>query len=447
MTTSLRKYSCLASTLVLAMLSCLLGSAMAADVRTVISGNGSFRALIIEGEIEPGDFDIFIKALRDNQGLISSVNLFSPGGDFNEAMKIGRAIRALELHSQAPMLDPHGKPFCENDDTLGLMPKDPKNCNCSSACFFIHIGAVHRGGTFLAVHRPYFNQTQFRKLTEVQAKKEFESLQNRARDYMQEMGVPKHIQEDVLGTPSDRALILDEKTVKTYFWGDLPYRHEWLKAKCSRLSDDERMRWDAYLRESITRRGQTGMSRSEPSDLQSLQQKAREEMDCDISLTSQSRISAYEKYFGVKPTDYANHNFSRWAEAPKYLGRSFDDILGEEKFEEGKILRGTMERSATATAPSLTLFDSPSNPRAVISIHVISQPSASQEFIQRLIKTLEKAWGSPSGMNTAAGKGGLLPGSTCLALWNKDGFRAKLERTPGTAKEGPLVILSIEATR
>ncbi len=264
---------------------------------------------------------------------------------------------------------------------------------------------------------------------------------------MQEMGVPKHIQEDVLGTPSDRALILDEKTVKTYFWLELPYRHEWLKAKCSRLSDDKRMRLDGYSRKLRTARGSDVLSGGESSDFQSLVQKQREEMDCDISLTSQSRISAYEKYFGVKPTDYANHNFSRWAEAPKYLGRSFDDILGEEKFEEGKILRGTMERPATATAPSLTLFDSPSNPRAVISIHVISQPSASQEFIQRLTKTLEKAWGSPSGMTTAAGKGGLLPGSTCLALWNKDGFRAKLERTPGTAKEGPLVILSIEATR
>ncbi|MGO9375983.1 MAG: hypothetical protein ACLQBD_28355, partial [Syntrophobacteraceae bacterium] len=155
-------------TLVLAMLSCLLGSAMAADVRTVISGNGSFRAVIIEGEIEPGDFDKFIKAIRDNQGLISGVNIFSPGGDFNEAMKIGRAMRALELYSQVPMRDPYGKSFCENDDPLVLRPKDPQNCTCGSACFFIHIGAVHRGGTFLAVHRPYFNQTQFGKLTDAQ---------------------------------------------------------------------------------------------------------------------------------------------------------------------------------------------------------------------------------------------------------------------------------------
>jgi transposase InsO family protein len=75
------------------------------------------------------------------------------------------------------------------------------------------------------------------------------------RDYMLEMGVPKHIQEDVLGTPSDRALILDEKTIKTYFWGGLPYLDEWKKNKCSRLSDQESKRMRIYSSRIISTSG------------------------------------------------------------------------------------------------------------------------------------------------------------------------------------------------
>jgi hypothetical protein len=433
MMTSLKTYCHLASALVLAMLSCLLGNAMAADVRTVISGTGSYRDLIIEGVIEPGDFDKFIKAIRDNQGLIPGVTLFSPGGDFNEAMKIGRAMRALELSSTVPIRDPYGKPSCEIDY---LQLKDPQNCTCGSACFFIHIGAVGRYGTFLAVHRPYFNQTQFGKLTEAQARKEFESLQNRARDYMQEMGVPKHIQEDVLGTPSDHALILDEKTVKTYFLFELPYRHEWLMAKCSRLSDEERVRWDGYLRKLTS--GSGHLSRSEESDYQSLQQKHDEETHCEISLNKQSRIAAYEKYFGVKPTDYANHNFSRWAEAPKYLGRRFEDILDEERFDkkEDKLPDWTftsLERPATATTPLTQLFESASPPQVVTQIDLYSPPSPSREFIQRLTKTLEDAWGKPIGGN----------GSTEW-IWSKARFKAELKYSPVSA-DGPHFTLEVKA--
>ena len=59
---------------------------------------------------------------------------------------------------------------------------------------------------------------------------------------MSEMGVPQQVQEDVLGTSSEKALLLDEKTVKTYFLGDLPNRHEWIINKCERLTPSERNR-------------------------------------------------------------------------------------------------------------------------------------------------------------------------------------------------------------
>ena len=202
--------------------------ATAADIRPHITGSGTFRAIVIEGKIEAGDFDTFIRIVKENQSKISGVVIFSPGGNFYEAMKIGRAMRALELTSQVPMRSQSGRPSCE-DGVLGIKPNDPQNCTCASAGFFIHIGSIHRGGTYLAVHRPYFEKGKFGELSQNDARKAFDALQDSARDYMQEMGVPKHVQEDVLGTPSERALVLDDKTVKTYFWLELPYRHEWKK--------------------------------------------------------------------------------------------------------------------------------------------------------------------------------------------------------------------------
>ncbi len=428
--------------------------ATAADIRPIIYDTGAHREIVIEGTIDSGDFDKFIKIIQDNQGKISSVYIFSSGGNFDEAMKIGRAMRALELSSMVPMRGPSGGPICENDG-FSLVPKNPENCTCASACFFIHIGGVHRGGTFLAVHRPYFEKGKFGELSEDDAKKEFDALQGRARNYMSEMGVPTHIQEDVLATASDNALILDEKTVKTNFWLDLPSRYEWMRNKCSQLSDDETARLEAYHRRKLTA--------AEQADFGSLIDKEVKETKCEAAVETQSNLTAYEKYFGAKPTDYANHNFSKWSEVTKYLGTSFDDITSEEKFEEKKSPPLTfLVRSATATAPFIQLSDAtkgldltvvasmifnglpgpasdertgaervfkerlaaeqllsearsqmtaedilqsehfiteikPANSGVVTAIDLASTPYPSDQFTQRLTRSLEGAWGKPSG--------------------------------------------------
>ena len=63
----------------------------AAEMRLLARGN--YRSLIIEGPIESGDYEHFLKVVKDNQGKLADVYLLSPGGDFVEAMKIGRAWR------------------------------------------------------------------------------------------------------------------------------------------------------------------------------------------------------------------------------------------------------------------------------------------------------------------------------------------------------------------
>lgn len=262
-------------------------SIRAADIRVEDIGDASYGVVVIEGKIEQGDFEKFLSLIAENNGRIGNVYIFSSGGDFREAMKIGRAMRALELSSMVPMKSSSGRPECGG--YLVPVPKDPNNCVAASAGFFIHIGAVHRGGNFLAVHRPSFEQSRFGELSEQDAQKAFDALQAQARVYMSEMGVPTHIQEDVLGTPSDKALILDEKIIKTYFWGDLPSRHEWLIAKCSNLpappADSKYYGKPGSLK--------WRMAQADPSNA-----KFEQERDCLIALVAKSRVSAYVNYFG-----------------------------------------------------------------------------------------------------------------------------------------------------
>ncbi len=229
-----------------------------AEICTYISEpRGGLKSIVIEGEIIKGDYERFIKRIKYHNGKISKVYIFSPGGNFSEAVKIGRAIRKLELTTVVPSQSEDGQALC---DPLKIFPKD-YNCICAGSCFFIFIGGVNRAGGYIVVHQPYVDKNEFGKLSEEDARKKFIASQKLAREYMQEMGVPKQIQDKILGTRPERAMKLDYKTVRTYFHGDIPSRHKWRQAKCSGLKDEEKIR------------------------------------DCYVAVDKERRLAAYEKFF------------------------------------------------------------------------------------------------------------------------------------------------------
>jgi hypothetical protein len=342
-------------------------------------------------------------------------------------MKIGRAIRALELSTRVPMLNKSGRPDCDIASIFPT-PKDPNNCVSASAAFFIHIGGVRRAGRFIAVHRPYFEKGDFGELSQADAKKAFNDLQNSARTYMQEMGVPKHIQEDVLGTPSDRTLLLDKKTIDTYFWGYIPYLHEWLRNRCSKLTDAEMERDENYA-QRLWSGASSGnkFSESEREDRKGIREKKNEELACEGEAVRSSRLNAYQKYFGNIPNDFQNYDFSKWSSSTRYLGKRFYEILAEERFSESKLGSiNFLERQATSTAPYISLSDSGGN-RFVTGISLISSPNPSPEFIKRVVSTLGKKWGEA---RTGTG--------TDEWLWVKKGYNAKLAYNPTSASGSSL---------
>ena len=213
--------------LCLSVLSLASLAASAADVRTfapnITPSSSDLRLVVIEGQIQHGDYEKFLKIVKESGGKAIAVYIFSAGGDFQEAMRIGKAVRALELSSHVPMKDRNGQPDCD-DGGYGMTPKptDPINCTAASAGFFIHIGGVWRGGNYLLVHRPYFEKGKFGTLPQEKAMKAFDALQEIAKTYMADMGVPKHIQDAVLGTSSDKGLPLMKKLSRPTSGGLFP---------------------------------------------------------------------------------------------------------------------------------------------------------------------------------------------------------------------------------
>jgi hypothetical protein len=282
-----------------ALITTTVPDAVAADIRVTDSA-GSSRGITIEGLLATGDFDEFIRLVKDNQGAIAEVYLFSAGGDFTEAMKIGRAMRALELSSRVPARSSSGVPLC--DGSLGVRPRDQQHCMCASACFFVHVAGTDRRGEYLAVHRPYFLTDAFGRMSQKEAMKAFDALQRMASEYMDDMGVPQHVQEDVLGTPSDRTLLLDDRTVRTYFSGDLPYRDEWTRNRCSRLTTGERARLANSERPLTAGSAAEARPAQAEQGLRELQTMRGEELACVATVQRETRLAAYEKYFGVRPS-------------------------------------------------------------------------------------------------------------------------------------------------
>ena len=280
------------------MLALLLGfplAGAAAELR--VDGKGLVKVFALEGEIVAGDTQRFLDLVKSQRKAVwPIVYLMSPGGDFEESMKLGRALRALEMQSFVPTRTASG-PTCPQ-----IKPREPANCTCASACFFVHIGSVQRNGTYLATHRPYYAKGRFGQLEEKEAEKAFASLQDRARTYMKEMGVPTHLAEDILATASDQALLLDGKSVELYFNGYLPARREWLRNKCSSLSAEDEARYEQYFAR-VMEGEKHGLALTQILSLEELEDMAalgqkNSSPSCIIDTMKRKRSQAFDQYFG-----------------------------------------------------------------------------------------------------------------------------------------------------
>jgi hypothetical protein len=238
----------------------LIKNAGAADITYPSGRNGtSDAAMQIEGRIELGDFVKFEKLIRKLVGKVRLVNLFSPGGNVTEAIKIGRLVRKLRLSTAAPF-QPKGF------DTFPYSgANDRKNYVCLSSCFFIYIAGISRGGNTIGIHRPYLSPETYKKMSVGKAGKSQDFIRGVTLEYLTEMDVPGSYIEKMFSTPPDDIFNLKQKEINQYFDGYIPKFYDWLSAKCNDVFPQQER--EVYNRILKTKGGLTKFQKTELTPL------------------------------------------------------------------------------------------------------------------------------------------------------------------------------------
>jgi len=205
----------------------LIGSVHAAEVSCARPGIPGFcDVALLRGKVVKGDYErvrSFIYFFSTTKFILAS-----PGGDVDEALKIGRLFRKHLILADAPWRKPDGSIWIYGLDRTA--PCRGQNCTCASACAFIWFGAVERDGT-VGLHRPYIDDPMFAGLPPAEASIRYRQMLDSVVRYLNEMEVPKSIIESMTATSSG-----DIRWVDTIDEGldRPPSIAEWVGASCGR---------------------------------------------------------------------------------------------------------------------------------------------------------------------------------------------------------------------
>jgi len=191
----------------------------------------------LSGEFVVGDYERVRSSLRQRGEPIYGVRLLaSPGGNLNEAMKIGELVRRLRLTTYLAVKAPEGPWMPE------LTLKSDEQAVCASACVYVWLSGIDRAGTWqLIIHRPYFDAAYFSSLSSEQADEKYAELEAQAYDFLRTMGAPEQLIVMMRKVASSRGLVLDQDYVATELSDPSPGFDEWLTSKCGADVDSPRL--------------------------------------------------------------------------------------------------------------------------------------------------------------------------------------------------------------
>lgn len=146
--------------------------------------------LVMSGEIQAGDANKLVgllKANARNAQLVSDIWLNSPGGNLNEAIKIGAVV-----------------------EELGYTAVVPIGATCASACFFVWISAPGRlAPGAIIVHRPYYNMRDSMR-SAGDYEEGYRAASETAGAYLRKRNVPADLIELILTVPSSDGYTLSD---------------------------------------------------------------------------------------------------------------------------------------------------------------------------------------------------------------------------------------------
>ena len=226
----------------------------------------------------------------------------TPGGDANEAMKIGTLIRSLFFKTVTPSFD--WEKYDARVDGLSLpkvptctaswaaQPKESQNCTCDSSCLLIWVGGIERSGEFMGVHRPRFEKQFYGALEAASAKKIYNKMFKEIRLYLNDFNVSEKIIDKMVNTPSHDISIVSVEELN----GFPPFFEERLVAKCGVMPKKESKQLRSLkLRNTYEK----DLSSFEKSKLLRLKEDDYKIAQCNFMVTIVDRIKGFNKVFGA----------------------------------------------------------------------------------------------------------------------------------------------------
>lgn len=191
----------------------------AATVAVNTRENG-FQEIRLHGQIVTGDVDRLLRVFSSfdiARVPLPQINLASPGGEVEEALRLGQLIRSARV-----------RVLVEGE--------------CASACFFVFAAAVERASSESAVfllHRPFFEPSRFAELDSQDAQDEYTRLERAVRAYLKAIRVPQHLVDSMMQYNSTSALRVEGYAITDLIGTEDAAHEEWLIAKCGGLSPEE----------------------------------------------------------------------------------------------------------------------------------------------------------------------------------------------------------------
>jgi hypothetical protein len=251
--------------------------------------------VVLEGTIEPGDFDKLQSLIEENG--VRTIYLASPGGNVEEAMKIGRLVRTSKLQTTVPI-------NATSDIRQKLISrhklKDPKsNYMCASACFFVFVAGVKRttdfdfdGDAILGIHRPYLPESSLKGMSGDQAIAAANQFSAVVKNYLNEMGVRAKYADLMFSVPKDQVRWIDNADFNADFVGLIPELKDWMDAQCDKRTDVEKAAW-----EGLKNKNGTQQTAAEKIIVQLLMKKMSELDNCESGALSGLAHKAWLKMF------------------------------------------------------------------------------------------------------------------------------------------------------
>jgi hypothetical protein len=192
--------------------------------------------LQLNGPIEAGDFKKIEAYLvnPDSAGRdIEAVYLDSPGGNFAEAVRIGKLLRELLITT-----------VIQTDDATAKV-------ECSSACFLIFAGGIQRSVWWTGHNLPV---VELRRPAERPADASgrqpepalSDDMEYEARAYLTDMGIADALIERMLKTSSGAGAVLQKSELRTLN-SMVPYYEGKLRLLCGALTPEEQQKYTALL--------------------------------------------------------------------------------------------------------------------------------------------------------------------------------------------------------